>query len=186
MKTITSDLRTALDLRQCTWKPTEQDQAFIDLIFSADFPWYFQQGLAPQYWILCHAVQPRPRDIVSAYYTECRRILDPIRRRLGYPPGDYLRIAINTTLYYPDSVADPHYDHLDLDHRNLLVYLNSTSGATRIYRDQDLDTFVDITAEFGRAISYRGLHTSGFPQPRQRRTVLVATFEIVTGKDVKN
>jgi hypothetical protein len=162
---------------------TEEYFALKQNIFSSEFPWYIHPNTAGEYKkdIFMHGVVKRPKRefnvplITSRHFDLINRVLIQIFEHNNLDVNVVLRIVINLSINYGGGPAcDPHYDHR-FPHKNLLIYLNDSSGATVVI-DSETNKEEYFHPQEDAIVTFEGEHYHYQPNVGEKRVVLVATY----------
>ncbi len=164
---------------------TEQYAQVKNKILSCKFPWYTAQtslrtGGIP---FFVHTVLRRPDEEfpVPIKFTDTEifdSLVFSLRDILKFNSikiSTFLRISVNCTFHVSDGPAcPPHHDH-DFPHKNLLIYLTQSSGATVVINPEngEEESFNPID---DAVILFEGEHYHYQPNVGERRLALIATF----------
>jgi hypothetical protein len=164
---------------------TEEYLSLKQTIFSNEFPWYAgntTDGLgAFATFFYSHTILLRPTISwpvsrpISDHVVVTTKILKEILNYNDIEINYFIRININDTFNSGGGLAcDPHVDH-DFPHKNLLIYLNNSSGPTvvidpRTNQEEYFHPQEDVI------ITFEGKHCHYQPDIGKRRTVLIATY----------
>jgi len=86
------------------------------------------------------------------------------------------RCVINQTHHWDGKPGPPHKDHYDINHNNVIIYLNSFDEGEITVIDDDgfQQSYKPMEDDI---VTFPGLnHSVGQPAPQQRRIVLVFTY----------
>ena len=165
---------------------TEEYQAFKKLVLSKDYAWrWFEDATNgvpvpngfTQIGVYYQTLLYRPDSTTdtngyslpqSPYVVSAAKIIREILEENNVKLNCILRISTNCVHALKEVVkSPPHVDHL-FDHKNLIIYLNDSSGDTFIGSERS-------TFKEDKAIFFSGEHYHETPV-EGRRIVLVATF----------
>jgi hypothetical protein len=189
---------TTMEIKEIKNIIPEKYNKLIHFIQSNNFPWYWGKESTTSdfpfhfYVVLRRketGVEPR---INSELYQEFIDMFEDIAKKNNIQYSEIYRICLNSTLYNPEKIGDPHTDHT-YPHKNLLIYLEeNSSGNTFLFKEQCTDTagiisytdipklnlLKEIEYEYRKGVIFNGLnyHAQGFPKIHQRRLVIVYTF----------
>jgi hypothetical protein len=164
---------------------TEKYINFKNLIFSGEFPWYIKTTTSfgpngKNYY--SHSFLQRPSEsgfsiskITSNFFDDALETLSEIAIYNNLYVNYFLRINANTNYNQGGSFAcDPHYDHA-FPHKNLLIYLSQSSGATVVIDPQSkIEEYFHPRED--AIITFEGEHYHYQPNIGEKRVVLVATY----------
>lgn len=166
---------------------TEEYLNLKKIIFSDEFPWCVSSNTygnhKKDYFI--HVVLKRPEYdpeyesypqlVVSNYLNLVHKILYQIFKHNNLEVNFILRIGINLNINYGGGLAcDPHVDH-NFPHKNLLIYLNQSSGPTVVINSGN-KTEEYFHPQEDVIIAFEGEHYHYQPNVGEKRVVLVATY----------
>ena len=152
-------------------------------ILSSNFPWFANTTTfgehAKSYF--AHSVLRSPKSlspvsrINSEYFETAIQILNDIQICNDLTINCFLRIAVNCNFNFGGGFAcDPHLDH-KFPHKNLLIYLNQSSGATVVINEENNSEEYFHPKE-DSIILFEGKHYHYQPNVGEKRIVLVATY----------
>lgn len=160
---------------------TSEELAFLRLVESDKFPWFFAR-ITRNFYGFAHGVMKRSDEPsegfpCSPFYEQTKSMLLRLCGDNGITIRTIYRMSFNITVSDPSKHSDPHVDHL-FPHKNLLVYLNKfDEGKTFIVDDED-NVIETIHPAFHKFVVFDGhRHAQGFCRPQQSRLVFVATFD---------
>lgn len=164
---------------------TEDYFNFKKIIFSNGFPWYSghtTDGLGEfATFFYSHTILQRPTiswPVSRPVCDHAEATIKLLKEILNYNDIDvnyFVRINVNETINSGGGLAcDPHVDH-DFPHKNLLIYLNNSSGSTVVI-DPRTNQEEYFSPQEDVIITFEGKHYHYQPDIGKRRTVLVATY----------
>ena len=184
-----------------------EQQRFIDLALSSDFPWFWQQSQThdsrPYFWeqhlapeqrpdydicnapFFSHTLMTRSRDpahsgvIASEYYQVFAALFHDWMTAVGLQYTHVYRMNLNLTMHHSSPHTVPHLDH-EFEHYNFIMYLDTPPNSPTLIYDQGFRVITEIPAVAGTAVSFPAqFHSHRYPPPEARRTVLVVTYGLV-------
>jgi len=183
---------------------TKKEKEFIynNVVHTADFPWYrFAQATSEKFPFYGHVlirrynVKTEKPVINSDIYLFFYEIFKRFCKKHKIKHKQITRAIINSITYHGKyQNTDPHIDH-DFNHKILMMYLNNTSGDTIIYdkkfypggltilpidetSKRPMKELKRVSPELGKVMCVDGkhFHAGSFPEPGDRRVVVVFTF----------
>ena len=164
---------------------TELYYNFKNIIFSNNFPWFWQTTSTGELFLeghtdisfYGHSLLCRPDELVNQRYTRplsehletFTQIVDEIFEYNGITDEYFfLRSCINCV--HPKSgiqYSVPHFDH-GFPHENLIIYLTDSGGSTYVEGEEYNPREDDV-------IIFSGKHYAKLPE-NDRRIIIVSTF----------
>lgn len=166
-----------------TCEVNQTQQQFIDFVLSDAFPWFYQNATTDSYKVYCHLLMRRDPNnedktgsVESLVYANAIDLFNSFCLKNDVKYNKILRAAFNTSHYDPDEHVDIHVDH-SFHHYNFIMYLNEfTDGYTYIH-DDDNNIVKKIVPSVNKAVVFSGdKHSHSFCSPKERRVILVITF----------
>lgn len=165
----------------CDFNKEETD--YLEIVCSSVFPWY--HGMATKNFpCLTHNLFKRTDTqemgtVHSSYAFKAEQLVRRLFERNNITLRTIYRMAYNLTYADPSKHGDPHNDHADFPHKNLLIYLNKfDNGETFLFDETGTHIIEVIKPAMDKfAIFDGGFHAQGFCKPQQCRQVLVMTFD---------
>lgn len=162
---------------------TEEYYELKNNIFSDNFPWFLEVTTNNEYgkFFFSHIIVKRPdkkipvSKINSNYFDSTINVLNQIVEHNDLNVNSFLRINVNLTVNHGGGIScSPHYDH-DFEHKNLLIYLNESSGPTVVI-DSENKNKEYFHPKKDVIITFEGEHYHYQPNVGEKRVVLVATY----------
>jgi len=181
-----------------------EQQQFINLVLSSDFPWFWQQSQThdsrPYFWeahlpeseradydicnapFFSHTLMNRSYDagasgtIASEYYSVFAGLFHDWMQRAGLNYRYVYRMNLNLTMHHSSPHTVPHLDH-EYPHYNFILYLDTPPNSPTLIYDDSFNVLAEIPAVAMTAVSFPAqFHSHRYPPPEARRTVLVVTY----------
>jgi hypothetical protein len=162
---------------------TQQYYSFKNIISGTDFPWFYstttRYELATPYFAHPFVQSPEKNSPIPKinyqYFDIVIQILKDIQICNDLNINCFLRICANYTFNWGGGFAcDPHHDH-KFPHKNLLIYLNQSSGPTVVINPENNSEEYFHPKE-DSIILFEGMHYHYQPNVGEKRMVLVATY----------
>jgi hypothetical protein len=161
---------------------SKEQQEFIDHLLSVDFPLYYITS-TEKYKFFSHTFLKRNENLQgsvgivnSIYWESIHKLFKEICVKYNIEHNIIYRANLNVTLFDKDQMGDLHTDH-SFPHKNFLLYLNDFSGGSTYIQDEDTKEIKEIKAEKFKVVIFDGnMHAQGFCSIKERRVVLVITF----------
>jgi hypothetical protein len=162
---------------------TEEQQSFLSVVCSSNFPWFFQES-SEGFSTFSHTLMNRnkevvqkPGDINSEYYSISESIFLKFCRENNIHVNGILRAAFNNTYHYPVLHDNIHVDHTGFEHNNFIFYVNTFNNGYTYLFDYENKLTKQITPVKHKGVVFNGVpHAQGFCDPFQNRIVMVFTF----------
>jgi hypothetical protein len=163
---------------------TEEYLNLREHILGENFPWYCSSTSSTSKGIMffSHCLLrrpdtefPSPRISSNQYYEHVVPVLRDIFNHNNILVNSIMRININCTLNVGGGMACPlHCDH-EFKHKNLLIYLNDSTGPTVVINGET-EKEEHFYPKQDIIIKFEGRHYHYQPNIGERRIVLVATY----------
>ena len=148
---------------------------FKKFVLSKQFSWTYNVSTNMGFYSHVFLQRPESRRYTvpnSSVVNENLQILSEIIDHNGlYKNIPYFFLRSNANVTHPDSgrqYSDPHVDHSDIPHSNLIVYLTDTDGDTIVENDRHSPKEDDV-------VLFTGEHYMQRPT-KGRRVILISTI----------
>lgn len=160
----------------------EEELEFLFFVGSGKFPWFLgyttKNFPGITHTLIDRTDEQSPGIPNSPFAEQAEKMFRRICADNNITVRTIYRMAFNTTFADPSKHGDPHVDHPDFPHKNLLIYINKFDDGETYLLNEDFSIKQVIESGIDKFAVFDGcLHAQGFCKPQQVRQVFVTTFD---------